>query len=131
MLPYLYMFYSFYILHIKHPERFFTQPISFCDVFSYEEKGRKTFFFAIPKYHHVHSPEGAHQKQGHGPSPGILQMHLLKPCSRAMLVYKYVGYCVSSRQQFYFFKSFLFRIQQLKKLRRSFIHFFFHKVGDY
>ena len=54
---------------------------------------QENFFLRFPNtYHHVHSPEGAHQKQGHGPSPGILQMHLVKPyCSRAMLcLFKYI-----------------------------------------
>ena len=73
--------------------QFFTQPICFCYVVSSEERKAGKLFLRFPNtYHHVHSPEGAHQKQGHGPSPGILQMHLVKPyCSRAMLcLFKYI-----------------------------------------
>ena len=104
-------------------DQFFTQPICFCYVVSSEERKAGKLFFAIPKYIPSCSFTRGRSSKAR---PWPKSRNFANASSKALLCqyYKYVGYCVSSRQHFYFFMSFLFRIQQLKKLRRSFIHFF-------
>ena len=111
--------------------QFFTQPICFCYVVSSEERKAGKLFFAIPKYIPSCSFTRGRSSKAR---PWPKSRNFANASSKALLCqyYKYVGYCVSSRQQFYFFMRFLFRIQQLKKTA-SFVHivhifFFFCKV---